>query len=315
MSAAAQTGTVPLDAGTPPSGLTNSNITELNGNVGIGTTNPSETLSIGSGTNGSVLQMWTSTWGGFLSASGGSNSNILFLYPLTGDVRLGSLDGVHEPVFEMYRTSDYTQQVKVTTSGNSFFNGGNVGIGTTSPGATVPGTKLEVNGGITLTTNSGGAITFQDGTKQSTAYTGVTCTGADYAEAIDVTGDRTTYEPGDLLVLDPNAPGKFLKSNQSYSTLVAGIYSTKPGFVGRKQPATPESSATEVPMAMVGRVPTKVSAENGPIKVGDLLVTSSTPGYAMKGTDRSLLTGAVVGKAMGPLDSGTGTIEVLVTLQ
>jgi hypothetical protein len=58
-----------------------------------------------------------------------------------------------------------------------------------------------------------------------------------------------------------------------------------------------------------------VSAENGPIKVGDLLVTSSTPGYAMKGTDRSLLTGAVVGKAMGPLDSGTGTIEVLVTLQ
>jgi hypothetical protein len=192
---------------------------------------------------------------------------------------------------------------------------GNVGIGTTNPGATVPGTKLEVNGGITLTANSGGAITFQDGTKQSTAYTGVTCTGADYAEAIDVTGDRTKYEPGDLLVLDPNAPGKFLKSNLAYSTLVAGIYSTKPGFVGRKQPATPESSATEVPMAMVGRVPTKVSAENGPIKVGDLLVTSSTPGYAMKGTDRSLLTGAVVGKAMGPLDSGTGTIEVLVTLQ
>ena len=44
MSAAAQTGTVPLDAGTPPSGLTNSNITELNGNVGIGTTSPGNTL-------------------------------------------------------------------------------------------------------------------------------------------------------------------------------------------------------------------------------------------------------------------------------
>ena len=38
--AAAQTGTVPLDAGTPPSGLTNSSITEVNGSVGIGTTNP-----------------------------------------------------------------------------------------------------------------------------------------------------------------------------------------------------------------------------------------------------------------------------------
>lgn len=65
----------------------------------------------------------------------------------------------------------------------------------------------------------------------------------------------------------------------------------------------------------MGRVPTKVSAENGPIKVGDLLVTSSTMGYAMKGTDRYRMLGAVVGKAMGTLDAGTGTIEVLVSLQ
>jgi hypothetical protein len=181
---------------------------------------------------------------------------------------------------------------------------GNVGIGTTAPAY-----KLDVSGQI----HTAAGVVFPDGSIQTVAYTG-TC-GADYAEAVDVTGDRTKYEPGDILVIDPDAPGKFLKSNQAYSTLVAGIYSTKPGFVGRKQPSTPETSATEVPMAMVGRVPTKVSAENGPIKVGDLLVSSSTIGYAMKGTDRSLLTGAVVGKALGSLDSGTGVIEVLVTLQ
>ena len=68
-------------------------------------------------------------------------------------------------------------------------------------------------------------------------------------------------------------------------------------------------------MAMVGIVPTKVSAENGPIKRGDLLVTSSTVGYAMKGTDRSRMLGAIVGKAMANLGSGKGVIEVLVTLQ
>lgn len=66
---------------------------------------------------------------------------------------------------------------------------------------------------------------------------------------------------------------------------------------------------------MVGIVPTKVSTENGPIKRGDLLVTSATLGYAMKGTDRGLLTGAIVGKALESLDSGTGVIEVLVSLQ
>jgi hypothetical protein len=68
-------------------------------------------------------------------------------------------------------------------------------------------------------------------------------------------------------------------------------------------------------MAMIGIVPTKVSAENGPIKRGDLLVTSSIPGYAMKGTDRSRLTGAVIGKALGNLDSGKGLIEAVITLQ
>jgi hypothetical protein len=48
---------------------------------------------------------------------------------------------------------------------------------------------------------------------------------------------------------------------------------------------------------------------------GDLLVSSSTPGYAMRGTDRSRMLGAVVGKALGSLDHGTGVIDVLVTLQ
>jgi hypothetical protein len=184
---------------------------------------------------------------------------------------------------------------------------GNVGIGTTNPAR-----KLHIAGDVQID----GSLYFgSNPTAQALPFAGISCSGADYAEAVDVTGDRTKYEPGDLLVLDPRAPGKFLKSTEPYSTLVAGIYSTKPGFVGRKQAPTPETSATEVPMAMVGRVPTKVSAENGSIKVGDLLVSSSKPGYAMRGTDRSLLTGAVVGKAMDSLESGTGVIEVLVTLQ
>jgi len=185
--------------------------------------------------------------------------------------------------------------------------GGSVGIGTTSPGA-----PLEVNGSLKLTAGSGGSIIFQDGSIQTVAYTGVTC-GGDYAESVDVTGDRTNYEPGDVLVLDADNPGKMLKSIEAYSTSVSGIYSTKPGTVGRRQ--TTPKSLDEVPMAVAGIVPAKVSAENGPIKVGDLLVTPSSPGYAMKGTDRSRMLGAVVGKAMAKLDSGTGLVEVLVTLQ
>jgi len=200
------------------------------------------------------------------------------------------------------------------SSGSEYFriaSGGNVGIGTTNPGA-----RLEVNGNLKLTANSGASITFPDGTIQSTAYVGTTCpTGGDYAETVDVAGDRTSYEPGDVMVIGLASDSDVAKSNEPYSTRVAGIYSTKPGVVGRRQTTDPKTSTTEIPMAMVGIVPTKVSAENGAISRGDLLVTASIPGYAMKGTDRMKMLGAVVGKAMGSLNSGTGVVEVLVTLQ
>ena len=70
-----------------------------------------------------------------------------------------------------------------------------------------------------------------------------------------------------------------------------------------------------MPLAVVGIVPCKVSTENGPVARGDLLVTSSLPGYAMKGTNRRRMLGAVVGKALEPLEKGSGVIQVLVTLQ
>lgn len=188
---------------------------------------------------------------------------------------------------------------------------GNVGIGTQTPQS-----ALEVHGNIAITSQSGGSIIFQDGTVQSTAYTGTcTATGGDYAESIDVDGPKADYEPGDILVIDPQNPGHFLRSTSAYSTLVAGIYSTKPGYVGRRQQTNPSLASAEVPMAMVGIVPTKVTSENGPIHTGDLLVTASKAGYAMKGTDHDRMTGAILGKALGDLKTHEGVIEVLVSLQ
>ncbi len=47
----------------------------------------------------------------------------------------------------------------------------------------------------------------------------------------------------------------------------------------------------------------------------DLLTTSKTKGHAQKVTNPSKAIGAVVGKAMGSLKRGRGTIPILVTLQ
>jgi hypothetical protein len=239
------------------------------------------------GTLGSDARSYTGG-GGFIAIDVENNSN-------GGNIVFDTT-----PAGNQGTAATYSEQMRITQAGN-------IGMGTAFPGA-----KLEVNGNLKLTSGSGASLTFADGTVQSTAYTGVTC-GGDYAESVDVSGDHMEFEPGDLLALDTNNPGKVLKSAEPYSTLVSGIYSTKPGTLGRRQ-ATPKVT-NEVPMAMVGIVPAKVSTENGPIRIGDLLVSSATPGYAMKGTDHSRMMGTVIGKAMGALDGGMGVIEVLVMLQ
>ena len=206
---------------------------------------------------------------------------------------------------------DYDNSGKLTSLIDLFVNGAStLNVGTQNPN----GGRLEVNGNVVITAGTGGSLTFPDNTVQSTAWNGV-LSGGDYAESVNVSGSREGYEPGDVLVIDPASEGKFLKSSAPYSTAVTGIYSTKPGLVGRRQLTARANMKIEVPMAMIGIVPTKVSAENGPIKPGDLLVTSSKVGYAMRGTDHNQMLGAVIGKAIGHLDSGTGVIEAVVTLQ
>jgi hypothetical protein len=139
--------------------------------------------------------------------------------------------------------------------------------------------------------------------------------GADFAESLAVQGSREHYAPGDLLVIDPSGERRLSLAETPYSTLVAGIYSTKPGVVASPHRMDDPALSNEVPLAIVGIVPCKVTAENGAIAVGDLLVASSTPGHAMKGTDRAKMLGAIVGKALEPLGEGKGVVQVLVTLQ
>lgn len=158
---------------------------------------------------------------------------------------------------------------------------------------------------------------FADG-----SYTGP----ADFSEMMAVSSGASTVEPGDVMVVDPNNARAILRASRPRSTLVAGIYSTKPGFIGSERdwdkPVGDEVGTytlkemaqefNEIPLAVVGIVPCKVSAENGPIQPGDLLVTSGTPGHVMR--DDNPKVGTVVGKALGSLSSGTGVIEILVTL-
>jgi hypothetical protein len=69
-------------------------------------------------------------------------------------------------------------------------------------------------------------------------------------------------------------------------------------------------------MGVIGVIPTKVCLEGGAIKRGDMIVTSSTPGVAMKADPAKVKTGQVIGKALQDFDSGTvGKINVMVSVK
>ncbi|WP_262247415.1 beta strand repeat-containing protein, partial [Parapedobacter soli] len=143
----------------------------------------------------------------------------------------------------------------------------------------------------------------------------VSASGADIAEAFDVMGNFEAYEAGDVLVISVDEDRTVERSAEAYSPLVVGVYATKPGVLLTEEgPGTDISD--KVPMGVVGVIPTKVCPEGGAIKRGDLLVTSSLPGVAMKADPDKVRVGQVIGKALQEYNGNSvGKIKVLVNVK
>jgi hypothetical protein len=148
--------------------------------------------------------------------------------------------------------------------------------------------------------------------------------GADVSEQFEVNGMSDSsgdaspeqVQPGMVVSINPNNPGKLIVSSRAYDHRVAGIISGAGGV----QPGMLMSQSGSVadgrhPVALTGRVYCWADATNGPIKPGDLLTSSDTPGHAMKVRDHKKAQGAIIGKAMTELKQGKGLVLVLVTLQ
>jgi len=136
--------------------------------------------------------------------------------------------------------------------------------------------------------------------------------GADCAEDFDVETSQT-LEPGTVMVI--GLDDKLRRCTEAYDKRVAGVLSgagdCRPGIVLGKS----GSHNGRLPLALTGKVYCQVDARYGAVRVGDLLTTSPTPGYAMKMDDPQRAFGAVIGKAFRPLTDGNGLIPILVALQ
>jgi hypothetical protein len=165
--------------------------------------------------------------------------------------------------------------------------------------------------GIFATSKSGPAAVFNGLTRTFVLQiTG----GSDLAERFEVS-DNATAEPGTVMSIDPANPGHLTASSEAYDRKVAGVVSgagdVATGLVLHQEGVLEGDTV----VAIAGRVYVRADATSGPIVPGDLLTTSDRPGYAMAARDDSRSHGAVIGKAMTGLESGTGLVLVLINLQ
>jgi hypothetical protein len=139
--------------------------------------------------------------------------------------------------------------------------------------------------------------------------------GAKYQDVAEWVETAAPLEAGTVVIVDPKQPNRVLAAPRAYDTRVAGAVSREPGLL------LGEQSDSKAMVAQSGRVRVKVDAKYGAIKIGDLLVTSPTPGYAMRsrpmriGAQSLHRPGTLLGKALEALPNGKGEILVLLTLQ
>ncbi len=185
---------------------------------------------------------------------------------------------------------------------------GNIGIGV------IPTTKLDIAGtarmlGFRLPVNPEKGYGLMSDERGFGTWRPVLTpegTAADVAERFSIDPKCKILgncpEPGDLVSVTEG--GIVRKSSKRYDPNLMGIVSTEPELTLN---AGLDPSLSR-PIALIGRVPTKVSLENGPISAGDLLTSSSVPGAAMKATGN----GRVVGMALESSGSASDTIDVLI---
>lgn len=245
---------------------------------------------------------------------GGSGDEAFIRYfPTTGEA-CKLLIGINNDANDVIGFWQAGAERMTVMSGGIKVNGGISG-GETTTGWALGRGHMGPDHWLRLTTAPGGS-TYHD--LAVNTFWAAGATRFDLAEVTPVNADDR-LEQGDVVVIDREQGTRVRRSARPYDPAVYGIVSSYDqaamvigGFGGPEQM---KHDKGKLPIALVGRVKVKVTAENGPIRVGDLLTSSSTPGHAMRCPDPAAHPGAIAGKALEPLSGGTGVITALVTLQ
>lgn len=251
-----------------------------------------------------------------VAGQGGTTGVSGTLDTTTGNSAFGFLAG-RDPVFNEF-AGVYGESDGAGVYGNSNATGG-TGLHGRGGGVGGFGVRGEVGNGVaavqgqTFGTGLAGNFIGKVHIQGDLEVTGdVSLVNGDCAEHFSV-GTPARVEPGTVMVIADD--GLLYPAQRAYDTRVVGVLAGagvyRPGIILDTGPGPGHRQ----PVAILGKVCCKVDASAVAVAVGDLLTSSPRPGHAMKVTDTQKAFGAVIGKALAPLNSGQGLIPVLVALQ
>jgi len=271
-------------------------VIDASGNMGIGTTSPTARLTI-QGIGGTPLLHWINSAGNTVGtiSEGYAEVNSPTSFSAYGNTTVnGNLN---------FANMDYS---KITSAGDlyittgSAFRDSNIYLDPQGSGEVFVTTNLLVDGDV----EASGSF--------------VSDAGFDLAETYNTTDE--TLEPGDLVMVTEEMlvqRAEFTNRDQ-----LIGIISTKPGFTlgggvfGSKveEPTEEQIKEYQVLVALAGRVPVKVSLDNGEIRPGDALTIGLDAGKAVKATDSGMIVARAL-EAFTAEKEATGQTTIIAMVQ
>ncbi len=197
---------------------------------------------------------------------------------------------------------------------------GNIGIGDSTPteAELVLGPSGAGNVYLTPASSGGGSALCWDNSGASLIYDCDADPVADYMEMYPVAagtglGDLVTIGSNTVTTKDGDNIKQLVKTTKPYQSSIIGVVSDKSkagdfNSIGHNI----NSVDNPQPIALAGRVPVKVTSENGAIQPGDYITSSSKEGIGMKATRAGFIVGQALESYSNTDPNQVGTVMIFV---